>query len=71
MAKKDKEKKGKDKKEDKPNVHDELKGFDIEINEFGQIKTSYDVNKINKFLNQNVQDKKLVDREDWIKDEEE
>ena len=57
-------------KKGKPEVHDELKGFEIEINEFGEIISNLEVDKINKFLNKNVEDKKLVDRSD-LSDEEE
>ena len=59
-------------KKGEPEVHDELKGFNIEINEFGEIKTNLDVDKLNKFLNENVEDKKLVDRdlpEDHLEEE--
>ena len=49
-------------KEEKPEVHEELKGFDIHINEFGEIVSNYDMDKINQFLNENVDDKKLKDR---------
>jgi len=52
----------------KPKVNKELEGLEIRINEFGEIITNYDVNEINKFLNRNVDDKKLRDRED-ISDE--
>ncbi|MCY7350571.1 MAG: hypothetical protein LH606_07870 [Cytophagaceae bacterium] len=54
----------KDKKEEKPRVHKDLQGFDIEINSFGEIRTSFDIDKINAFLNKNVDDKKLRDRDD-------
>ena len=47
-------------KEEKPNVHDELKGFDIKVNEFGEIVTNYNIDKLNEFLDENVEDKKLV-----------
>lgn len=53
-----------DPKEDKPRVHKDLEGFDIKINSFGEINTSFDMDKINEFLNKNVDDKKLRDRED-------
>ncbi len=43
----------------KPKVNKELEGFDIEIDAFGEIKTNYDINKINEFLNREVDDKKL------------
>jgi DNA replication protein DnaD len=38
--------------------------FDIKINEFGQIVTSYSIDKLNAFLDENVEDKKLKDRSD-------
>ncbi|MCB0559029.1 MAG: hypothetical protein H6573_09210 [Lewinellaceae bacterium] len=50
-------------KKGQPEVHDELKGFDIKINEFGEIITNFDVDKVNEFLNENVDDKKLRDRD--------
>ncbi len=53
----------KKKKDDKdPKVHDELKGFKININEFGEIKTSKSIENINEFLNRNVKDKKLEEK---------
>lgn len=62
-------------KKGKPEVHDELKGFDIRINEFGEIIANFEVDKINEFLNENVDDKKLRSREDVeegdLKEEEE
>ncbi len=54
-------KKDKDKPE-KPEVHDDLSGFNIKINEFGEIVSSFGVDKINKFLNENVDDKKLREK---------
>lgn len=58
----------------KPEVHDDLKGFDIKINEFGEITSNVKVDQLNEFLDENVEDKKLVDREDYapnIDDQEE
>lgn len=49
---------------EKPKVHKDLEGFDIQINSFGEISTSFDMDRINEFLNKNVDDKKLRDRED-------
>lgn len=49
----------------KPEVHDDLKGFDIKINEFGEIISNVKVDQLNEFLDENVEDKKLVDREDF------
>ena len=51
-------------KREKPKVNPELDGFDIKIDTFGEIQTNYDVDKINKFLNRHVDDKKLRDRDD-------
>jgi len=52
------------KKDSKPKVNPELEGFDVKINKFGEIKSSYDIDKMNDFLNKNVEDKKLKDRDD-------
>lgn len=51
----------KNKKEVKemPKVHKELGGFDVTVNSFGEIQMSYDIEKINEFLNNKVEDKKL------------
>lgn len=50
--------------EEKPRVNAELEGFDIHIDSFGEIKTSFEIDRINTFLNKHVDDKKLRDRED-------
>lgn len=42
-----------------PRVHKDLQGFDIEIDTFGEIKTSFNIDKINEFLNKEMNDKKL------------
>jgi len=60
---------GRKKKQDKDQhgdakVHKELKGLKININPFGEIETNYDINKINDFLNEHVEDKKLKEREE-------
>lgn len=54
------------KKSDKgsPKVNPKLQGFDIKIDRFGEIKSTYDIDKINEFLNEEVDDKKLRDRDD-------
>ena len=59
MAKKNKSKSDKQ----KPSVHKQLKNLDIQVNEMGQIVKNYDVDELNTFLNENVEDKKL-DNED-------
>lgn len=48
-------------KDGKPQVHKELKGFEIKINEFGQIVSNMDAVQMNEFLNKHVEDKKLRD----------
>lgn len=49
----------------KPKVHKELSGFDISIDQFGEIKSNMNIEKINEFLNENVDDKKLAERGDY------
>lgn len=53
-----------------PEVHDKLKGFDIKINEFGEIVSNFEIDKLNEFLDENVEDLKLKDRSDLKKEEE-
>lgn len=52
-------------KEGLPEMHPELEGFELKINEFGELKTNMDLSKINEFLNRNVEDKKFKEREDY------
>ena len=42
-----------------PKVHHDLQGFEVKINTFGEISTSFNIDKLNDFLNKNVDDKKL------------
>jgi len=65
-----KKKTNKSKKDEKPRVNKELEGFDIEIDAFGEIKTNFDINKINEFLNREVDDKKLRHLKDSYKQKE-
>ena len=62
-------------KNKKPKVNKELDGFDVKIDTFGELKSSMPIDQINEFLNRNVDDKKLRDRDDLEeiqgKDEEE
>ncbi len=46
-----------------PKVHKDLKGFDIKIDKFGEIKGNLDIDKINEFLDKNLEDKKLKKEE--------
>lgn len=55
MAKKDK---------NKPQLDESLSGFNITINSFGEISSTMDIKRLNEFLDENVADKKLVDRND-------
>jgi hypothetical protein len=52
------------KKQGKPRVHQELKGFEVSIDTFGELKSNLPIEKLNDFLNENVDDKKLAERED-------
>ena len=66
MAKKKESKENKQEdKSQKPKVNPELEGFDIEIDPFGEIRSNYKIEKINEFLNRNVEDKKLLERDDY------
>lgn len=52
------------KKQGKPRVHKELSGFEVSIDQFGELKSSMNIEKINKFLDANVDDKKLLEKEE-------
>jgi hypothetical protein len=60
MAKKDKPAK----QQPKPKVHKDLQGFEVSIDQFGEIRSNLNIEKINEFLNKNVDDKKLAERDD-------
>lgn len=62
MAKKKKDPK-------KPKVHKDLDGFNITVNKFGEIQTPYDLDKLNDFLDKNVDDKKLRNRKEGEEDD--
>lgn len=49
----------KNSKSESADVHKELSGFDIKIDEFGKMSFNYPIDKLNDFLNKNTQDKKL------------
>ncbi len=61
-------KKKKKEEEKKPEVHKDLEGFDVNVDSFGEIKSNYDIDKINKFLDDNVEDKKLKHKPERKKD---
>jgi hypothetical protein len=56
-----KKKKPAEPKEHRKPFHDKLEGFDIRVNAFGEIKTNFDIDKINQFLDEEVDDKKIDD----------
>ena len=43
----------------KPDVSTELEGLEISINSLGEIQSTYEIDKINEFLDTHVDDKKL------------
>jgi hypothetical protein len=47
------------KKKGKPEVHDELHGFDIKINSFGELHSNFQIDRLNDFLDKTVDDKKI------------
>jgi hypothetical protein len=67
MAKKVPAKKTQPKEGPKPKVHQELSGFEVKINEFGEIRSNMNIEKLNEFLDRNVEDKKLIEKEETEK----
>ena len=53
------------KKQGKARVHRDLDGLEVSINQFGELKTNMNIEKINEFLDKNVDDKKLEERTDY------
>ena len=49
-------------KKEKPTVHKELKDLEIQVNEFGEVVINKSADELNTFLNKNVKDKKLEDK---------
>jgi hypothetical protein len=52
-------------KKKKPRVHSKLDGFEVSVNQFGELQSSMPIERLNEFLNENVEDKKLAEREDY------
>lgn len=46
-------------KDSKSRVHPELEELDLSVSSFGEIKSTLDIDQINRFLDNNVADKKL------------
>ena len=53
------------KKERKARVHRDLEGFEVQIDQFGELRSNMKIEKLNEFLDKNVDDKKLVERSDY------
>lgn len=51
-------------KKGKAKVHKDLDGLELKVDSFGEISSSMPIDELNKFLNKNVEDKKLKDRDD-------
>lgn len=64
----EKKKRSSHKQERLPRVHPKLEGFNIWINEQGEIESTYTIEEINQFLDEEVVDKKLKDRKDLKKE---
>ena len=60
-----------DKNKKNPKVNPQLEGFELRVDSFGEIKSNLSIDKINEFLNKNVDDKKLRDRDDLYEEEQE
>ena len=61
-------------KSSRPSFHENLKGFDIRVNTFGEMESTFEIDRINEFLNKEVHDKKLETSDPPVKkkkDEEE
>lgn len=42
-----------------PDVHPDLKGFDVQLNRFGEVDMTISVDELNNFLDREVDDPKL------------
>ena len=52
-------------KKRKPRVHSQLDGFEVSVDQFGELQSNMPIEKINQFLDENVDDKKLEEREEY------
>jgi hypothetical protein len=57
-----KRKANKIRKKEVPEENKNLPGFDIHINSFGEVQSTYDIENVNAFLNENLADKKLKNK---------
>jgi hypothetical protein len=49
----------KKKKTEQNSVHTELKGLNLQINAFGEIQSNLEIERINRFLDKHLEDKKM------------
>jgi hypothetical protein len=56
-------------KKEVPEENKNLPGFDIRINSFGEVQSTYEIDEVNAFLNKNLRDKKLKNKTKEGKDE--
>ena len=54
-----------------PEENENLPGFDTRINPFGEVQSTYDIDKVNAFLNENLTDKKLKNKIKYNQDKSE
>lgn len=57
-------------KKDNPKVHKNLEGFNIKINSFGEIESNLNTEKLNEFLDENMEGKEVEDPKDGWQEEE-
>ena len=53
----------------KPRVHKNLSGLEVSIDSFGEIRSTMNIEKINAFLDENVEDKKLTEQKQHDQEE--
>ena len=58
-------KEGLGKKQSKARVHKDLEGFEVSIDQFGELRSNMKIEKLIDFLDKNVDDKKLAERDDY------
>lgn len=59
MPRKDKPSSKPTKRTPLPDVHPDLKGFDVQLNRFGEVDMTISVDELNNFLDREVDDPKL------------
>lgn len=52
------------KKKGKAKVHKDLDGLNVNVDSMGELSSNLDIDKINKFLDKNLEDKKLNNEEE-------